>query len=247
MYKLLLFFLLMHGIFSSHGNALNQRMFEKGVYDFKRSNYNAAANEFKALQNSGVQSSVIYCNLGNTYFMEGKFGEAMLSYNKGLAINPFDDELINNRDLLADSLKIPHRNNDTFSFINDTSLNQLLNYSTIAGAVIFFISSLIFGVQIFYNKDKKQLRKLFITSFGISIVTLGLTTGVLLLLTSTKKAVVLNSSFSLAGPGKLASKDHPFRAGEEVFIISQFDGWYKVKNQNGPQGWLHAGDIGIIK
>lgn len=62
------------------------RLYEAGHYD-------EASKIYTQLVSQGVQSSVIYFNLGNTYYQQGDLGRAILNYQRAAHLDPRDRDI----------------------------------------------------------------------------------------------------------------------------------------------------------
>ena len=60
---------------------------------YQDGNYQLAVESYQKILGQGFESGALYYNLGNAYFKTGKLGYAIFSYEKGLKIDPNDEDL----------------------------------------------------------------------------------------------------------------------------------------------------------
>jgi len=68
----------------------------EGNAAYERGDYHAAADAYQRILDYGFEHEVVYYNLGNARFREGRLGEAVLRYEQALRLDPADREAAEN-------------------------------------------------------------------------------------------------------------------------------------------------------
>src|SRR5882757_11531565 len=111
MARLLIFFLLVSLPGKGYIAETNEWLFNDGTALLLKGSYDDAIIVFERLNAKGVKTPALYNNLGNAYYKTGHLGRAILCYEKGLLLSPFDEQLIHNRNFINAKLNIAEPNN----------------------------------------------------------------------------------------------------------------------------------------
>ena len=77
-------------------NPVVDSLVAKGNKAFLNKDYDTAISDYQKVLDQGYESSVLYYNLGNAYYKKGIMGRAILNYEKGLKLDPTNEDLIYN-------------------------------------------------------------------------------------------------------------------------------------------------------
>ena len=207
-----------------------------------------ALREYQGLLRKGLRRSELHCNLGNALLRDGHPGWAVVYYEKGLLLAPADSQIQKN-ELVA--LRSAARGPAASQLVPVDFRDRLAAWCDGAAAVA--MSMLLVSYLLFYlaatSPRPAAKPKLMAWAKGISwsFGTLFLlATGMLLSRTYPDKAIVLRSAPGRTGPSENAAKAAQLYLGEKVEIENQFQGWVKVKRENGEEGWLAGTGVGLV-
>jgi tetratricopeptide (TPR) repeat protein len=219
---------------------------------YQDGNFDSAIQTYQKILGQGFESGTMYFNLGNAYFRSGKLGYAIYNYEKGLKLEPNDEDL-------AYNLKIA--NLRTFDKI--TQLPKLFIVSwweglvtslSISGwsmvvVVVFWV--LLGSIAVYYfSRRTKFLRIAFLSSS----VSLALLLIVILILFSrvnreaaTNYGILLEQTYSAkASPDSKGNDAFVVHEGIKFAIDDQLNDWVKIRLTDGKVGWVQKNAIGQI-
>jgi len=243
-------------------NLLSEENLNFSVFDDKFTKANNLYNDSKyeksievyfEILDSGVHSSELYYNLGNSFYKLNDIPNSILFYEKSLKLNPTDKDIINNlkmvnNAIIDDITKIPE------PFFDD-QLNKISNNLSYSnwGLISLIISFLFLLLFIFYFFSKEPIVKR--TSFTLLLVLLfliGITTKISLHAYEKnhleKYAIIFSSKIEIKSePNQRSENLLILHMGTKVKIIDSFnDEWVKIKLVNGQEGWINNNEIKII-
>ena len=220
---------------------------------YNNSKYQKSIEIYFQILDSGVHSTELYYNLGNSFYKLNDISNSILFYEKSLKLDPTDKDVINNlkmvnNAIIDDITKIPE------PFINN-QLNKLSNnfsYSTWGLiSIIFSFLFLIIFVLYFFSKKPIVKRTSFAFLFILSLL-IGSTLKISLHTYEKnyleKYAIIFSSKIEIKAEPNLRSENLlTLHAGTKVKIINTFnDEWVKIKLVNGQEGWISKNEIKII-
>jgi tetratricopeptide (TPR) repeat protein len=74
--------------------------FERGNSFYRDGKFEQAAESYEAILKQGLASTAIYFDLGNSYYRIGKTAPAILAYERALRLQPNDQDIKHNLDLV---------------------------------------------------------------------------------------------------------------------------------------------------
>jgi tetratricopeptide (TPR) repeat protein len=206
----------------------------------------------QVLNESKLESSVLYFNLGNAYFKLTDYPNAILNYHRALRLNPDDADVQHNLNLA--NAKIQDRIEPIPELFYFRWAKQLRNALSIDAWAILFLVLFFFSALgwVFYIIGK-----------SIGTKKLGFYTGLLFLIFSfivfslawsakhyrdtIKEAVVFSGSVSVkSSPAESGTSLFVVHAGTFVSITDQVGDWVKVKIPDGNEGWILMADLEVI-
>ena len=227
--------------------------FTKANNLYNDSKYEKSIEIYFEILDSGVHSSELYYNLGNSFYKLNDIPNSILFYEKSLKLNPTDKDIINNlkmvnNAIIDDITKIPE------PFFDD-QLNKISNNLSYSnwGLISLIISFLFLLLFIFYFFSKEPIVKR--TSFTLLFVLLfliGITTKISLHAYEKnhleKYAIIFSSKIEIKSePNERSENLLILHMGTKVKIIDSFnDKWVKIKLVNGQEGWINNNEIKII-
>lgn len=218
-------------------------LFEQGNAAYNGGNYSLAVEKYEAILAQKQHSAALYFNLGNTHYRLGNVAESVYYFEQAKKMQPLDKAIKNNADF-ANNMTL-----DAIEELPQTQLdalqqNILISFSLNQWAkVVLCFAWLTFLFFVLYRfSHKMQFKRIF---FVLGCIVL-LVTLVSLALTQTKqkeeqqtKAVVFNQEIEIwAEPNKRADILFLLHEGTTLEVLSELEGWSKIKLANGSEGWV---------
>ncbi|KAF0159848.1 MAG: hypothetical protein FD188_2083 [Ignavibacteria bacterium] len=86
-------FLLTITLYNSVSAQTPEELMDKANKFYQEQNFSEAIANYDKILAQGFESGTLYYNLGNAYFKEGKIGKSILYFEKGLKLEPNDEDL----------------------------------------------------------------------------------------------------------------------------------------------------------
>lgn len=218
--------------------AVTDPAFVKANQDYSEGRFQEAVDGYQNLVKSGSWSANLFYNLGNAWFRVGDFGEAILNYERAVALDPRHPEAAANLALVRDEARaLELRPNGFERYLRMGTSTQ---YSIVAAIVFWcvlfaatrlfflrrrgamFITLIIFGTIVFAG----ALFALYSLETGGRGRALAIVTGKKI---EARLATADNSNSVLALP-----------PGSEIKILSQRGDWLYAELPNDLRGWIPA-------
>lgn len=195
-----------------------------------------ALEVFGRLQSRGFQSASLYNNMAIAFKKNGETGKAVLYIEKALLLSPFDKDLRNNRKLLVSTLKSSHTRNSAGWVSLVIAFSKVLQ---LVSVVLFFISSVLFLLKVFYPRQVYQT--IYRIVLSLFIVFASVFAFALIHNTFNRQAIVVSKAGEgKTGPALNAQSVFLLQEGERIRIVREFEGWYKVENAERRSAWVLA-------
>ena len=208
--------------------------------------------EKETQKEQGLESAALYYNLGNAYYRLGDMGNARLSYERALLLNPGDADTRKNIEFLKTKLEDQILVADTFFlhtwFRDVRSLFSSDGWTQIGiGAFVLLILSL---VAFFFSRNI-LIKK---TAFYIGIVLVVIIVFANVFAYNQKSgvevrntAVVMSrSAFIYSAPDANSTSLIQLHQGTKVHVTKEDRSWLEVEIDNGTVGWMKRENIEII-
>lgn len=236
---LLLVILLNSQLFAQDPAAL----FEQANAAYNGGNYTLAVEKYEAILAQKQHSAALYFNLGNTHYRLGNVAESVFYFEQAKRMQPLDKAIKNNADfannMILDAIEeLPQTQLDALqqNILMSFSLNQWAKIVLCLAWLTF-----LFFVLYRFSQQMQFKRIFFILGCVVLLVTL-----ISLVLTQAKqkegkqtKAVVFNQEIEIwAEPNKRADILFLLHEGTTLEVLSELDGWSKIKLVNGSEGWV---------
>lgn len=235
-----------------------QELFESAVGRAHRGDYAGAAETYQKLRmDHGVRDPVVEHNLGNSRFRQGRYGEAILAYRRGLQSRPEADvarSLERNLQVSRRVLQQRYRTTgQTSQFIYDEPASLAYRVSHAVSRwtleVVFLFSWVLVGLLLVWRRARPSQRGLSLAVVPVALVALlvGLTLATHHVSDQDRQIGVV-----IASKAALREGPHPdargvrLPEGMEVRVIDQVERWARVELSNGRQGWVRQGEIGTL-
>jgi len=222
--------------FATIAFAAEEGAFAKANQAYAEGRFGAAAAHYESLINSGTWNANLFYDLGNAQYRLGDFGQAILNYERALALEPRHPEAEANLQLARDEARALELRRDRIEHY--ASFGTVKQY-TIA-AVIAFWFAVFLAAHLFFARRRPGGRialialSLIVGAASIfAIVTLENGTRGNALAVVTGKQV--QARFATADTAKAILL---LPAGSEVKILSERGGWLYVALPNDQRGWI---------
>ena len=223
--------------------------FQNGNRAYIAKQYEKAIGDYTKVLNSGKENTVLYYNLGNSYFRILNFPKAIIFYEKALKLDPGNQDAKYN--LTIANSKIV----DKIEFVPDIFYSRwwhaflnVFNADTFALLTILLLSVSVFFWAVYLMNSKKSYRiagswlaGLFLLFFLIFFIASG----------QKKKQIVSNSEAIVITP-TLNVKSSPDQSSNDVFVIHEgtkvllldtIAEWQEIRIANGSIGWIPVTEI----
>lgn len=236
----------------SHMDLSPEKLFGKGNSEYEKGNYKEAAECYRQLLRSGLESGAVYYNLGNICFREKRLGEAIYYWEKSLQKSPGDREALANL-ALADSLI-----EGGSRFVQDAPPARLfaavqeffsIEQQSLAALFLFVVTNLFFSVRLLAKDPRRSIRGIRAASvaailFIVCTATLGWRIYERDFCT---KGVVLESGVEVrSAPGQDSPTVSTIYEGTRARVDQSEGEWYRIRLVNGLSGWIHRDKLRIF-
>ena len=218
-------------------------LFSQGNAAYNGGNYALATEKYEAVLAQDQHSPELYFNLGNTHYRLGNVAESIYYFEKAKKMNPADKAIQNNADF-ANNMTL-----DAIEVLPQTQLEVLqesilarFSINQWAKMVLLFAWITLFLFVFYRFSDKIQFKRIFFVSGCIvllfTIISLSLTQ-VKLKEYEFKKAIVFDQEIQIwAEPNKRSDILFLLHEGTKLVVVSELEGWSKIKLANGSEGWI---------
>ncbi|MDD5129040.1 MAG: tetratricopeptide repeat protein [Candidatus Omnitrophica bacterium] len=212
--------------------------YQANIY-YQEAKYDAAIKGYQRLLDMGLESGNIYYNLGNSYFKEGRFGLAVLNYDKAIGFVPNDSDLKSNYNYVLQELNLEPQHfggwleRSVFSLFRGMSIDAL----TILLSLVYVVLIILFTCTLFFNRLKRSVglvSGILVISFILSAYALKLKIDYL----NKTAVVIIKEADARFEPLENATVYFKLSEGSRVEIVDKVDGWYKVRRFDDKLAWV---------
>ena len=214
-------------------------IFVKAIEEYKQGKYLKACEKFEKIVENGIKNGEIYYNIGNSYFKAGDIGRAILWYERGKKIIPFDPDLKFNlkyaenfvKDIKSDSnIHI----SDILFFWNNMISSRILQYFALISFLIFFIYA---GIQTVIKKKIFTYIGIFILFFSIIIIS-GAFFDYFQKGINNYAVIIKDKTFVRSGLSDNSTQLFMLHSGTKVKVQKTKEKYFKIFFSKGKIGWL---------
>jgi len=220
------------------------------VESYDSGDWKGAIDAFSEIEASGMESALLYYNLGNACYKNGDLGKAVLYYKRSLKLQPSNADSVHNLEFTRAQLQ--DRIDSVPDFFLKTwfkALRGSLSADVWAVLCLVFAGLLAAMILLFLLSARPAARK---TGFFAGIAALLLT--ILCLscsllqkssYSSSNEAVVTSALAEVkSSPSKEGSRNlFVLHEGTEVLVLDSVGNWTNIKLSDGRQGWLASDTI----
>jgi len=233
-----------------------EEQFLQGNAAFERGDWKEAVRQYRALENLGVRSSMLFYNRGTAEARLGHPGMAAYYFERVLAMEPGHDDAAHNlqvvRDFIARRANEHGRDADLMPAAGPWRAT-LDRFSPASASVSFLVFYLLFFAALLARRFLRgDLLRLSAGVVAGIFATLALLLGTVTMgkrhqVMSVKDAVVVSAVDGdqlnvFEGPGSQVRR-FGLEEGARVQVLEHRRGWTKVRDDQGRDGWVAAGHI----
>jgi tetratricopeptide (TPR) repeat protein len=237
--------------FTANASSIDEMMNEANKL-YQESKYDSALTVYKQLTDQGYVSAALYFNIGNAYYRTGEIGRAILNYERGLKLDPSDEDIKYNLQIaqarIVDRIKyVPQ----IFLVEWWNSLLTFLSVSAWAAVVLIFYISLLIFIGIYFLTKSGRLQR-FSFYFG-SMNFIALIFIVFLFIARVNRET--SKDFGVLVTDTITVKVSPDSKSQDAFVIheglkfsveDELQEWAKIKLSDGKVGWLNKSAFELI-
>ena len=244
MKKLIICFVVLFSVLSY--SQTPEALFSKGNNFYQNGNYSKAIEAYLAIEKQGLQSDVLYYNLGNSYYKLNKVAPTIYYYEKALKINPANEDAISNL-AFAKRMTIDVIEELPKTFLQRFTANVIQKFSfdtwAITAVSASFLAALLFLFYYFSlgSKTKLLLFNTSILAVFIMIISAFFAFKNYDIVKNTKTAIIFKDKVDIKNAPTQSSEDvFELHEGTKVQILDELDNWKKIKLADGKIGWTTA-------
>lgn len=222
-----------------------------GSRHYEQGDYAAAAVDYQRILDYGVASEVVHYNLGNAQFKQGELGEAILSYERALALSPRDPEAAGNLayaiSLTVDAVETPEPAFPLRAFL------WLLHRTTAAeDALLLLLAVYLLGttfiVALFLRRRNRRPLLYLAAALLLLVAWWGGALGWKeYQQRGQQRAVILTDRVdALSGPAADYKSLFTVHEGLRAVVRKRRGDWVQILLPNGLTGWVPAATLGMV-
>ena len=237
---------------ATNADKSSDEIWKEANTSYVNANYGDAILKYETLLARGIDSWVLYYNLGNAYFKEGNIAKSILNYNRAERLAPANSDVAYNLAIANTYVKDKIDAMPVFfvkRWIQQARGALSSNAWAIMSLVFFalFLTALIFYLLM----SKLSWRKMGfyggILSLLLFIISLSFSWSEKKQIDNPTKAVIMESAVPVKSSPDNGSKDiFVLHAGTKVEVISELNGWREIMISDGNKGWIKGESIEMI-
>ena len=216
------------------------RIFAEGNKAYQAKDYGKAVEVYEQLLAAGYRSADLEYNLGNAWQRQGSIGRAILHYERALLLEAGHSEAAKNIEFLRSKNKGEMEALPPFFLATWWKSARMALGATSMGLLAIVLWWAGFGSLAFWRLRKKSWG--FWTGLGLLVVSL-LPISLALSRTAFEKnsgqAILIQKTAILrSAPNDGSQEVQTIPEGIKLVQLTQVEGWWQVRLQNGEVGWL---------
>ncbi|MGL1901142.1 MAG: tetratricopeptide repeat protein [Fibrobacterales bacterium] len=221
----------------------------KGIEAYESDKYAQAVQFFESCTNEGVNSWVLYYNLGNAWYRQAKLGKAILYYEKSLLLNPGEPDVEANLEFARALIQDKQEEVLTGAGIL-TKWYRYMNMNTshlVVIALLFILFVTIAAVFLIRGPARFTLYPVIIgTVFLLVIVGVSISFRMYQINTLSHGVLLTDGTSVLSEPRKSSEILFEIHEGTTFEILETNDGWLSINLGTGKMGYIQNAGVGVI-
>ena len=222
-------------------------MLNEGSAAYEAKSYDEAIQQYEKVLKEGNHSVALYNNMASSHYQKGEFAYAVLYYEKGLKLDPFNKSILHNLNLAKEAL-----DNDIVK-IPEFFLSRAWKfvYSRLSSNTWFLISFIslcacVYALGLWLLRAQRETKKKGFVA-GVALFMLAVFT---FFLSQSRARFQYNNNTAIVLPSKTPLKSAPEEAndpimtlepGVKLIFLDEIGEYKKVKLENGQIGWVQQG------
>lgn len=245
---IIILFIALNSVFANQAESLMNEANQ--LYQNKQ--YEEAIIKYSSILDSDFESIALYYNLGNSYYRSAQIGFAILNYERGLKLDPSNEDLLYNLSIVearaVDKIKdVPKL------FIVEwwELLISALSTTMWQIIVLLFYLLLLGSISLYFITNSGTTQRLTIFSSLIGLT--GAMFFSVILFAHVQRET--STDYGILTTNTISAKQSPNETSNDLFVIHEglkvavhevFGEWYKIKLSDGKVGWLPKKSLEII-
>ncbi|MBL7923897.1 MAG: tetratricopeptide repeat protein [Bacteroidia bacterium] len=233
-------------LFSSALMAGAESAFEKANLLYREKKFEEAGRLYATMLRQNETSYILFYNLGNCFFKQGKMAEAILNYERAKALNPTDEDILFNLRIAYSSTvdkiePIPLLFYQRWwqSFLNLLSPGT---WSILALSVFWLAAAA--GSMYLFARTVALKRNAFLAGINLTVLAAVLyfvSYSSHHLIHENHGAVVLQpTAYIKSSPDAGSTNLFMLHEGTKIEVTDELPGWKKIRIANGNVGWVES-------
>ncbi|CAG5084918.1 tetratricopeptide repeat protein [Parvicella tangerina] len=228
-----------------------EKLFELANTAYDNQQYDSSLTLYKAIEEKGLVSPELYQNMGNAAYKLNLVPDAIYYFEKGLKLNPGNDDLEHNLKLAQE--KQTDKGGATFDAGLSSWLSKALggtsDFWSILAVLFAAIGAVLLLAYSFINRQ--VIRKVGIIggpiSWGLTVVFVGIAYLQYNVANNTEYGILFEPSIEVRNdPSEAASIAFVLHEGSKLKILDENEKWYKVSFDAKKVGWLPKESLKVI-
>ena len=251
MKKSLLILFLFSLVFSGYAQN-SDALWSEGNTAYAEGRYAEAVTTYDSILRSGKQSAMLYYNLGNAYFKQGKIGLALVNLYRAERLAPDNEDIKYNIKIVSTYAQDKIEQVPEF-FVNRwvRTLRSALSSNLWAAISLVTMAIALVGIIIYMFGQRIGLRKVgfFSGVFGLIIFVVSFEFAIKSRneIIKPTHAIIVNSAVAVKASPDNGSKDvFVLHEGTSVRVVRTLDKWSEITIADGNKGWLNSNSYRLI-
>jgi hypothetical protein len=222
--------------------------FQKANDLFRSAKYEEAKQIYIQIVNQGLGSSKLYYNLGNACFKTKNFSYARLYYEKALLLNPSDEDIQHNLELVKTMTGDKTEEVHPFFLVSWANVSAWFSSDGWAYCGLILLVAFVVMLLLLLFNDRYVIKKIMFIS---AVVTFFLS-GVAIAFSAYRLSMLTDSERAIVGLPTVSAKSSPTDQGTDLFIVHEgtnvqmldsVANWREIRLPDGNRGWVEKGSL----
>ena len=217
-------------------------LFSIGNRYFSIEKYDYALDAYLAILEK-VENPDLYFNIGNTYYRQGNFGQAIWAYEKGIQLSPLHKDLKYNLDFVnarvKDRIEVP-KGILFIEMYRTIKRNVNLNDLLLWGGIMILLASFATFFKVFNILDNIFAYRMTVILFIFSLLLHMIALDKYWEISDKNEGIIISSIVNVRSAPIDRDEKIIFRIHEglKVDIVQSQPGWFEIILLDGKKGWI---------
>ena len=217
-------------------------LFSIGNRYFSIEKYDYALDAYLAILEK-VENPDLYFNIGNTYYRQGNFGQAIWAYEKGIQLSPLHKDLKYNLDFVnarvKDRIEVP-KGILFIEMYTTIKRNVKLNDLLLWGGIMMLLASFATFFKVFNILDNIFAYRITVILFIFSLLLHMIALDKYWEISDKNEGIIISSIVNVRSAPIDRDEKIIFRIHEglKVDIVQSQPGWFEIILLDGKKGWI---------